>query len=108
MALRECVRVLRHGGLFLCQVPLENFADGCNHVRLFNAERLRSAVSGLGLEVFNVWQIPYLTGQSSQNLFVVAKRPGNTSEAANKVWAILTSLRQQQEAIIGRSLFNMG
>ena len=80
-ALRECHRVLRGGGLFMCQVPLGNFADGSNHVRIFSPQSLRCAVEGSGFEVFNVWQISYLVNESPNSLFIVAERPVITSVA---------------------------
>lgn len=80
--LRECVRILRQGGLFLCQVSLGNFADGVNHVRLFDPQTLRRSVEGVGLDVINVWQIAYLQGESPNNLFIVAQRPGDNGAAA--------------------------
>lgn len=81
-ALRECLRVLREGGLFLCQVPLGNFADGTNHVRIFDPHSLRHAVEGVGLQVLNIWQIAYLTHESPNNLFIVAQRPGGAGAGA--------------------------
>lgn len=80
--LRECVRILRPGGVFLCQVPLQSFSDGANRVRLFDPDTLRHAVEGVGLQVFNVWQIAYLTGESPNNLFIAAQHPDNSGRAA--------------------------
>lgn len=98
LSLRECARVLREGGVFICQVPLENFADGCNHVRLFTKDALRQAVTNIGLEVFNVWLIPYLVGQDSQNICLIARRPGNVSQAANLIWPILLAAANANQA----------
>ena len=85
-ALRECVRVLRPGGLFLCQVPLGNFADGSNHVRLFDEASLRRVVEGIGLETIGIFRIAYITGEPPNNLFIAARRTGSTSAASVIAW----------------------
>lgn len=85
-ALRECVRVLRPGGLFLCQVPLGNFADGSNHVRLFDEASLRRVVEGVGLETVGMFRMAYLVGESANNLFIVARTPGTASAASALAW----------------------
>jgi malonyl-CoA O-methyltransferase len=93
LALREAVRVLRPGGLFLAQVPQGRFADGSNNVRLFDAPALRSAVTGAGLEVFDSWQIAYLVGEKPNNLFIAARRPGGpgAATALSPVFAALSA-----------------
>ena len=81
-ALRECGRILRPGGVFLCKVPLGTFADGVNHVRLFNPASLRAAVVGVGFEVLNLWRVAYLNGQEPNNLFIAAAKPGQLPATA--------------------------
>lgn len=85
-ALRECLRVARVGGLFLCQVPLGNFADGPNHVRLFSAVSLRAAVEGVGFETLGMFQIPYMVDEAPNNLFIAARRAGGRGAADVLAW----------------------
>lgn len=93
LALRECMRILRKGGVFFCQVPLENFADGSNHVRLFNGERLRRAVAGVGFTVLDIFLIPYLVNEAPENLFIIAKRPGEMG-IADLLQPIIARMKQ--------------
>lgn len=73
-SLREVHRLLRGGGLFLCQVPNGTFADGENHVRLFTAETLRWCCETIGFEVVSLSLIPYLVGEPPNNLFLVGRK----------------------------------
>lgn len=70
-SLREICRLLKPGGLFFCQVPLGSFADGRNHVRLFDEELLRWACQEIGFAVRSVRVIPYLVGEKPSNLSLV-------------------------------------
>jgi malonyl-CoA O-methyltransferase len=79
LALRECLRVLRPGGVLLCQVPQADFADGSNQLRLFSAATLQAALTGTGFQVLNLWRIAYLAGEAEHSLFLVARKPGHGS-----------------------------
>jgi SAM-dependent methyltransferase len=70
--LREIHRVLRPGGALLVTVPLENAADGPNHVRLFSGERIQEAIAGRGFHVLLAFTLPYLNGEPPNNVFVAA------------------------------------
>ncbi|WP_394780775.1 hypothetical protein, partial [Undibacterium sp.] len=48
-----------------------------------NPDSLRRSLEGVGLQVFNAWQISYLAGEAPNNLFIAAQRPGNGSTAAS-------------------------
>ena len=92
-SLRECLRVLKPGGLLFCEVPYGKFADGVNHVRLFNPDLLFGALSGVGFEVIELWTIPDLIGEPQNNLFIIASKPINVS-AAHKLVSALKKFNQ--------------
>jgi len=71
-SLREIWRILKKGGTVFCQVPDGNFADGVNHIRLFNKESLKQTFSVVGFKVISVGLIPYLVGEGPYNIFLKA------------------------------------
>jgi len=73
--LAEIRRLLRPGGTLFAQVPDGTFADGVNHVRLFDGPTLWAVVDAAGLVVDSVERVPYLIGEEPHNLFVTAHEP---------------------------------
>jgi len=59
--LKECYRVLKKGGEMFIQVPLENFADGTNHLRHFNENSIGFCLESYNFSIKKIKLIPYLT-----------------------------------------------
>jgi 2-polyprenyl-3-methyl-5-hydroxy-6-metoxy-1,4-benzoquinol methylase len=93
--LREVVRLLRPGGIFLAQVPNGTFADGVNHVRLFDAARLRTTCERAGLTIEHLLDVPYLMHEPPNNLFVMASRPAHPSAPPTPQAAALAEVRER-------------
>jgi 2-polyprenyl-3-methyl-5-hydroxy-6-metoxy-1,4-benzoquinol methylase len=70
--LKEMLRLLKPGGMVFSQAPNGTFADGVNHVRLFDINSLTHVFQAVGFEVMSKKLIPYLKLQEPNNIFLKA------------------------------------